>query len=501
MAFADDLRRFGPGCSARVSRDEALAYCARLTATHYENFSVVTRLTPREHRPAFQSIYAFCRWSDDLGDEVGDPRRSLELLDWWRGELRAMYQGQARHPVMIALGETVERYGIPIEPFEALISAFEQDQSVTEYLTYRAIARLLHAVGQPGGPAGPVRRRGVQPGECPALRRHLHGTPTGQLLAGRGARPGDRADLPAPRGSGSIRLSGVRPAGAAVHAGVRRADEVRGRADPRACSPRGGPWCRGCRGRWPSTSTCSRAAAWRSSTGSRPGVRRLERPADAEPMDQAPAARARGRGDDDGPAARRVLRPGVEVGRGYTRDHAHVDALGEFPVNDGPGAPRRVIASAARCRGARRGTSTMRSCSCPAIAAAVDVCTVRVHAAHRRPGRRARHRRGESSGTRHLAAGARRRAGRPLRRSLAGAPRPGRHRGAARASPRSCSTRSSRGSRWTSSRAASRPSTTWPIIATTSPRSSACVACTSGAIVRKGARPSGWPSIAASRSN
>ena len=52
----------------------------RLTATHYENFSVVTWLTPREHRPAFQSIYAFCRWSDDLGDEVGDPRRSLELL-------------------------------------------------------------------------------------------------------------------------------------------------------------------------------------------------------------------------------------------------------------------------------------------------------------------------------------------------------------------------------------------------------------------------------------
>ena len=135
MAFVDDLRRFGPGASERVSRDEALAYCARLTATHYENFSVVTWLTPRAHRAAFRSIYAFCRWSDDLGDEVGDPRRSLELLDWWRGELRALYQGHARHPVMIALGETVQRYGIPIEPFEALISAFAQDQVVTEYLT------------------------------------------------------------------------------------------------------------------------------------------------------------------------------------------------------------------------------------------------------------------------------------------------------------------------------------------------------------------------------
>ena len=139
MAFTDDLSRFGPGSSTRLTRDEALAYCARLTATHYENFSVVTRLTPREHRPAFQSIYAFCRWSDDLGDEIGDARRSLDLLDWWRGELREMVQGQARHPVMIALGETVARYRIPIEPFEALISAFEQDQSVLEYNSYEQL--------------------------------------------------------------------------------------------------------------------------------------------------------------------------------------------------------------------------------------------------------------------------------------------------------------------------------------------------------------------------
>src|SRR5438876_12263066 len=126
MAFSDDLRRFGPGASARLSRDEALAYCARLTATHYENFSVVTRLTPRSLRPAFQSIYAFCRWSDDLGDEVGDPGRARELLGWWRGELHAMYAGRARHPVMIALARTVAEFAIPIAPLDALISAFEQ---------------------------------------------------------------------------------------------------------------------------------------------------------------------------------------------------------------------------------------------------------------------------------------------------------------------------------------------------------------------------------------
>jgi squalene synthase HpnC len=136
MSFEDDLRRFGPDRSAAVSRAEALAYCARLTSDHYENFSVVSWLTPREHRPAFQSIYAFCRWSDDLGDEVHDPGRSLELFDWWQAELRAMFHGEARHPVMVALRETVRRYQIPMEPFEALIDAFRQDQTITEYDSY-----------------------------------------------------------------------------------------------------------------------------------------------------------------------------------------------------------------------------------------------------------------------------------------------------------------------------------------------------------------------------
>ncbi len=140
MPFLDDLQRYGPrpdGSTPAVDRQDAWAYCDRLTRSHYENFSVVTWLTPRPLRPAFRSIYAFCRWSDDLGDEVGDRPRATALLAWWRDELRAMYAGATpRHPVMVALGETVREFAIPIEPFEALISAFEQDQVVTEYEDY-----------------------------------------------------------------------------------------------------------------------------------------------------------------------------------------------------------------------------------------------------------------------------------------------------------------------------------------------------------------------------
>ncbi|MHC5537282.1 squalene synthase HpnC, partial [Singulisphaera rosea] len=151
MSFTDELRRYGPDASYATTLLEAQEYCARLTASHYENFSVVTWLTPRPLRPAFQSIYAFCRWSDDLGDEVGDPERSRALLAWWRGELRSMYEGEARHPVMLTLRETVEEFAIPIAPFEALISAFEQDQSVTDYASYE---QLLDYCTRSANPVG-----------------------------------------------------------------------------------------------------------------------------------------------------------------------------------------------------------------------------------------------------------------------------------------------------------------------------------------------------------
>lgn len=151
MTFLEDLKCYGPDSTAVVSLDEARAYCARLTRSHYENFSVVTWLTPREYRPAFESIYAFCRWSDDLGDEVGDPARALELLAWWRASLIAMYAGTARHPVFLALAGTVARYAIPPEPFHDLISAFEQDQRVPEYTTH---AELLDYCTRSANPVG-----------------------------------------------------------------------------------------------------------------------------------------------------------------------------------------------------------------------------------------------------------------------------------------------------------------------------------------------------------
>lgn len=133
------------------SLGEARRYCEWLARTHYENFPVATLLLPAGVRPHFYSIYAYCRWSDDLGDELNDPSGSLQLLDLWELELRACYEGRARHPVFVALRQTVEECRIPPEPFHDLITAFRRDQTQTRYQTFEELLGYCRYSANPVG--------------------------------------------------------------------------------------------------------------------------------------------------------------------------------------------------------------------------------------------------------------------------------------------------------------------------------------------------------------
>jgi squalene synthase HpnC len=118
------------------SLDDAYAYCERLARSHYENFSVATWFLPKRLRQHFYNVYAYCRISDDLGDETGDREASLQLLDEWESELNACYEGNPRHPVFVALAGTVREFDIPKQTFADLLTAFRQDQKVTYYETF-----------------------------------------------------------------------------------------------------------------------------------------------------------------------------------------------------------------------------------------------------------------------------------------------------------------------------------------------------------------------------
>jgi squalene synthase HpnC len=122
-----------------------------LALTHYENFSVASVLLPRRLLRHFHNIYAYCRWADDLGDETGGGEQALDLLQWWREELLTCYGGRPNHPVMIALKETIDAFGIPAQPFLDLLSAFEQDQRVK---TYDSFHQLLDYCRRSANPVG-----------------------------------------------------------------------------------------------------------------------------------------------------------------------------------------------------------------------------------------------------------------------------------------------------------------------------------------------------------
>ncbi len=133
------------------NQSESQQYTRWLARRHYENFHVVTVLLPRRLRQDFYNVYAFCRWADDLGDELGDSAESLRLLAWWRRELDELYQGQATHPVFVALRETVQRHALPKEPFADLIRAFVQDQTVKRYRSYDEVFQYCRYSANPVG--------------------------------------------------------------------------------------------------------------------------------------------------------------------------------------------------------------------------------------------------------------------------------------------------------------------------------------------------------------
>lgn len=151
LATAAGLSAVDIAFSPVSGADEAREVVRRLALGHYENFSVVSFLVPRNLRQDFCNIYAFCRTADDLGDELGDPAESLRRLGDFRNALLACYDGKPVGAVFTTLRETVARHDIPAKPFLDLISAFEQDQRVSRYDTH---AQLVDYCTRSADPVG-----------------------------------------------------------------------------------------------------------------------------------------------------------------------------------------------------------------------------------------------------------------------------------------------------------------------------------------------------------
>jgi squalene synthase HpnC len=135
------------GCTLK----EAQEYTRWLAIHHYENFNVASWLLPKELHQHFYNLYAYCRWADDLGDEVPVTERALELLAWWERELDACYAGQPSHPVFVALRETATAKEVPKQPFADLLKAFRQDQVAKRYATWQGVLDYCEYSANPVG--------------------------------------------------------------------------------------------------------------------------------------------------------------------------------------------------------------------------------------------------------------------------------------------------------------------------------------------------------------
>ena len=131
--------------------DAARAFCREVAARHYENFTVATRLVPPRLRQHLANVYAFARWADDLADEAASTAEATAALTAWRGELDDCFAGRPRHPVCVALAETVRATGLEIGPFADLIDAFQQDQVQTRYADRGAVLDYCRRSANPVG--------------------------------------------------------------------------------------------------------------------------------------------------------------------------------------------------------------------------------------------------------------------------------------------------------------------------------------------------------------
>ncbi len=152
-SFRSDLELYGPGNRNLPvpTLAEAERYCRRLARRHYENFTVGGLVLPQRVRGDVANVYAYCRWADNLADETAGSGQGLPLLWWWQTELDACYEGRTRHPVFVALRQTIRKFDIPRQPFADLLTAFRQDQTVCRYQTFEDLLGYCRNSANPVG--------------------------------------------------------------------------------------------------------------------------------------------------------------------------------------------------------------------------------------------------------------------------------------------------------------------------------------------------------------
>ena len=129
----------------------AYRHCAEIMRASHSSFAAAFWMLSRDQRRALHAIYAFCRLADDIADDEAIRGDRKELLRRWRCELDDAYLGKAKHPVGIALADTVARYDLPKAWFEDLLEGIEMDLYGVEIKEFQQLERYCYCVASTVG--------------------------------------------------------------------------------------------------------------------------------------------------------------------------------------------------------------------------------------------------------------------------------------------------------------------------------------------------------------
>ncbi len=120
--------------------------------TETSNFAYSFSFLPRAEREAMNTVYAFCRYTDDIVDAEPQQRddesiaKKRALLSKWRSEVDKCYEGNSQHPLLRNLTPVVHRFDIPRQYFHTLIDGCERDLVQHQYQTFEELQEYCYSV-------------------------------------------------------------------------------------------------------------------------------------------------------------------------------------------------------------------------------------------------------------------------------------------------------------------------------------------------------------------
>jgi phytoene synthase len=122
--------------------------CKRLNALHGKTYYLATLLLPKSKRPPVHALYGFARFADEIVDDLAstlsDQEKADALRTWGASVLKDLRAGKSDDLIGRALVDTVQRYSIPLEYFEAFMKSMEMDLTVTRYQTYEELMTYVY---------------------------------------------------------------------------------------------------------------------------------------------------------------------------------------------------------------------------------------------------------------------------------------------------------------------------------------------------------------------